>query len=98
MHFMAKEYRKPIILVEVAYCSRPTEYKDRPGPFPETPDGQARFLEEVNRIVLETPDNLGAGVFWWEPATRDATMERDFFDDQGNALPVIQVFDKFTRY
>lgn len=98
MFFMAKEYKKSIILVEVAYCSVPTEYKEKPGPFPETPEGQREFLEEVNRIVLNTPDNLGAGVFWWEPATMGGRSARDFFDQEGNVLPVITVFDKFTRH
>ena len=65
---MANEYQKDIILVEVAYNWRPTEYKKKPAPFPETPEGQRQFLDEVNRIVLDTPDNRGIGVFWWEPA------------------------------
>lgn len=100
MFFMAKEYKKPIMLVEVAYCYAPTEYISKPAPFPESPDGQKEFLEEVNRIVLDTPDNLGIGIFWWEPATMDqrGISTRDFFDDDGNVLPVINVFDKFTRY
>ena len=98
MYFMAKEYKKPIILVEVAYCSVPTEYKEKPSPFPETPDGQKEFLDEVNRIVLNTPDNLGVGIFWWEPATMGGRSGRDFFDQDGNVLPVITVFDKFTRH
>ena len=29
-----------------------------PAPFPETPEGQKQFWEEVNRIVMETPDDL----------------------------------------
>ena len=95
--FMAKEYRKPIILVEVAYCSVPTEYKNRKPPFAETPEGQKQFLQEVNNIVLQTPDNLGAGIFWWEPATMGGRSTRDFFDENGNVLPVITVFDKYTR-
>jgi arabinogalactan endo-1,4-beta-galactosidase len=37
--FMANEYRKDIILFEVAYCWRPTEYKSKGGPFPESPEG-----------------------------------------------------------
>jgi arabinogalactan endo-1,4-beta-galactosidase len=100
MILMAKEYKKPIMLVEVAYCSEPTEYQTKPGPFPETPEGQKEFLEEVTRIVLETPDNLGAGIMWWEPATAGLghVGARDFFDEQGNVLPVITVFDKYTRY
>jgi len=97
MYFMAKEYRKPIILVEVAYCASPTEYKNKPAPFPETPEGQKEFLNDVNDIVLNTPDNLGVGIFWWEPATMGGRSSRDFFDEKGNVLPVITVFDKYTR-
>ena len=97
MIFMAIKYRKPIILVEVAYCSTPTEYKGRPAPFPETPEGQKEFLEEVNNIVLNTPDNLGVGIFWWEPAVMGGRSSRDYFDEKGNVLPVITVFDKWTR-
>jgi arabinogalactan endo-1,4-beta-galactosidase len=100
MNFMAKEYKKPIILVEVAYCYEPTEYLTKNPPFPESPEGQKQFLEEVNQIVLNTPDNYGAGIFWWEPATMNlrGISTRDFFDDDGNVLPVITVFDKYTRY
>jgi arabinogalactan endo-1,4-beta-galactosidase len=95
--FMANEYQKDIILVEVAYNWRSTEYKNKPAPFPETPEGQRQFLDEVHRLVLSTPDNRGKGVFWWEPAVQGGLRSRGFFDDDGNALPVITVFDKFTR-
>jgi arabinogalactan endo-1,4-beta-galactosidase len=95
--FMAGEYRKDIILVEVAYCWKPTEYRTKPGPFPETPEGQREFLEEVNNMVLATPNNRGVGVFWWEPAVMGGLRCRGFFDDEGNALPVMSVFDRFTR-
>jgi arabinogalactan endo-1,4-beta-galactosidase len=98
LHFMATAYRKPIILVEVAYCESPTEYKEKPGPFPETPDGQKQFLESVNAMVMNTPENLGAGIFWWEPATYGGSSTRDFFDENGNVFPVIEVFDKYVRY
>lgn len=100
MIFMAETYKKPIILVEVAYCYAPTEYINKPAPFPETPEGQKDFLETVNQIVLETPDNLGRGIMWWEPATPDmrGISTRDMFDENGNVLPAITVFDKFTRF
>jgi len=97
MYFMAIKYKKPVILVEVAYCASPTEYRKRPGPFPETPEGQKEFLDNVNTVVLNTPGNLGAGIFWWEPATQGGRSTRDFFDEKGNVLPVITVFDKYTR-
>ena len=96
--FMAEEYQKDIILVETAYNWRPAEYKNKAAPFPETPQGQKEFLEEVNRIVLSTPRNRGIGIFWWEPAVAGPLGRRSFFDDDGNALPVITVFDKFTRH
>jgi arabinogalactan endo-1,4-beta-galactosidase len=96
--FMAETYRKDIILVEVAYNWRPTEYRNHPAPFPETPEGQREFLEEVQRAVLATPHGLGKGVFWWEPAVAPGRLRsRGMFDDDGRALPVIGVFEKYTR-
>lgn len=99
LRFMATTYGKDIIIVEAAYNWRPTEYKETPPPFPETPEGQRQFLEELNRIVLETPHGLGKGIFWWEPAVRPGRgiASRGMFDDDGNALPIITVFDKFAR-
>lgn len=96
--FMAEAYKKDIILVEVAYNWRPAEYRDKPAPFPETPEGQRQFLDEVHRIVLNTPHNRGKGVFWWEPAVAGPLGRRGMFDEDGNALPVIGVFDKYTRH
>lgn len=91
--FMAGRYDKDIILVETAYCWQPTEYIDKPGPYPETPEGQRLFLEEVNRAVLETPEGKGKGVFWWEPAVMGDLRCRGMFDDAGEALAVLSVFD-----
>jgi arabinogalactan endo-1,4-beta-galactosidase len=95
--FMAEAYHKDIIVVEAAYNWRPTEYKNKEAPFPETPEGQRQFWEQVNRVVLETPHGLGKGVFWWEPAVTGPLRSRGFFDDEGNALPVITVFDQYTK-
>ncbi|MGA2657136.1 MAG: glycosyl hydrolase 53 family protein [Verrucomicrobiota bacterium] len=98
LNFMAAHYHKDIILVEVAYCWRPTEYKQRSGPFPETPEGQKEFLDEANRIVLATPDNRGIGIFWWEPAVKTGPLRsRGFFGDDGSTLPVITAFDRLAK-
>jgi len=100
LDFMATEYGKEIILVEVAYHWRENgEYGRSPVPFPQTPEGQREFLEEVNRLVLATPKGLGKGIFWWEPAVplRPGISSRGMFDLDGNVLPVINVFDKYTR-
>ena len=37
------------------------------------------------------------GIFWWEPAVAGHLRSRGYFGDDGNALPVIHVFDRFTR-
>ena len=97
LNFTAEEFKKDIIVVEAAYNWTPTEYVDKKAPFPETPEGQKQFWEEVTRIVLAVPDNRGTGVFWWEPAT-SGRGSRSFFDDDKNVLPVITVFDKYTRH
>ena len=98
MVFMAREYKMDIIVVEAAYNWKPAEYIKRAGPFPETPAGQEEFLREVNRVVQETPDGRGKGVFWWEPAVTGPLGSRSFFDETGNALPVITTFDKYSRH
>jgi arabinogalactan endo-1,4-beta-galactosidase len=95
--FMAETYEKDIMVVEAAYNWRPAEYKGKNGPFPETPEGQKEFLAEVNRAVLSTPHNRGKGVFWWEPAVAPGRNGRGMFDKDGNALPVITVFDGSSR-
>jgi arabinogalactan endo-1,4-beta-galactosidase len=95
---MTAEYEKDIVLVEVAYNWRPTEYRDKPGPFPETPEGQREFLARVNEIVQGTAGGHGRGVFWWEPAVRPGPIaSRGIFDASGNALPAITVFDKLAE-
>jgi arabinogalactan endo-1,4-beta-galactosidase len=96
MKFMAEEYEKDIIVVEAAYNWHEAEYRDpaKPGPFPETPEGQREFLRQVDQIVRETPDGRGVGVFWWEPAVPPQPISsRGMFDREFNALPVITVFD-----
>jgi arabinogalactan endo-1,4-beta-galactosidase len=97
LDFMANAYQKDIIVVEVAYNWRPAEYKNKPAPFPESPEGQRDFLAELNRLVLSTPHGRGKGVFWWEPAVGMGPKSRGMFDEEGNALPVITVFDQWTR-
>jgi arabinogalactan endo-1,4-beta-galactosidase len=98
LNFAARAYEKDVIVVEAAYNFTPREYVDELAPYPETPEGQREFLDEVNRIVLAVPDNRGCGVFWWEPAAPGRGFSsRTYFDEEGNVQPVIQVFDKYTR-
>jgi arabinogalactan endo-1,4-beta-galactosidase len=96
--FAANEYGKDIIVVETGHNWKPIPAtSDRPQPFPTTPEGQRDFLDEVTRVVMNVPGGHGKGVFWWEPAASRNIDGRSFFDDDGNSLPVLNVFDKYTR-
>ncbi len=98
LDFTIREYGKDVYLAETAYNWEPGDYLQHPVPFPETPEGQRDFLDEVNRIVMEAPGGHGKGVFWWEPAVRGELAQRGFFDGDGNVLPLITVFDRFARH
>lgn len=93
--FASAEYQKDVVVVETGYYHQPGQYfKEIPGPFPETPEGQRDFLNAVNQVVLSVPGGRGRGVYWWEPGN---TQARGFFDSQKNALPVLDVFHPWTR-
>ncbi len=65
--FAAGRYHKDVFVVETGYYYQPSQYfRETAGPFPETPEGQAGWLEAVNKVVMEVPENRGMGVFWWE--------------------------------
>ena len=92
--FTANEFHKDIFIVETGYNSRPTrESAGRIWPFPETPEGQRDFLDELTRIALQ--NEKCKGVFWWEPAT-EGVGAQEYFDENGNSLPVLNVFDKYA--
>ena len=91
--FMAREYGKPIMVAEAAYSWKPDNYIGKQGPYAETPAGQRAFLQAVSDAVAGAPDGLGQGIFWWEPAVRGPLVRRGLFDDDGNALPALKVFD-----
>ena len=96
--FAASEYDKDVIVVEAAYYWKENgETAEKLRPFPETPEGQRDFLDAVTRAVMETPNHRGKGVFWWEPAVTGGLAARGFFDDHGRSLPVMNVFDKFSK-
>jgi arabinogalactan endo-1,4-beta-galactosidase len=95
LHDLAFRFRKPIIVVETAYNWTPGEMIGKKADFPESPEGQKDFLAAVAAAVRDTPNSLGRGVFWWEPAVAGGPLGgRALFDDQHNALPALTVFDK----
>jgi len=90
---LVERYQRPIIVVETAFNWKPGGMPLKNADFPETPEGQAAFLQAVDSAVRTLPNRMGQGVFWWEPAVEGQLRERGFFDDQGNVLPVIAAFD-----
>ncbi len=95
---IVQSYDKDVIVVETAYNHRPAEYINKPAPFPETPEGQKEYMESLINTVLGVSSTKVKGIFWWEPAVPNHRSSRGYFDKNGNALPVIDVFDKYTRH
>lgn len=74
---LAETFKKPIFIGETAYPFT-LGWNDRTGNFvgeerqlepgfSATPEGQAKFLTELRKIVSETPERLGRGVMYWAP-------------------------------
>lgn len=98
LRLVATVLHKDVIVVETGYFWRPSRYfRTTPPPFPETPEGQKQWLEAVNDAVMSTPGGHGKGVFWWEPAAMGGLVARGYFDEQHNALPIMDAFDQYTR-
>jgi len=93
------DFTQDIIVVEGAYNWRPSEYRNAPdlAPFPESPEGQRDYLASVMETILSTGSPKMKGFMWWEPMVTGGLRSRGYFDDDGNALPVINVFDKYAR-
>lgn len=94
LHDLALRYQLPIIVVETAYHWIPSDFIGKKADFPESPEGQKAFLQAVDAAVRDVPKGLGWGVFYWEPAAKEALTGRSFFDDGGNVQPVISAFDR----
>jgi len=93
--FTRATYRKDVIVVETAYDWRTGEdFKGKPVPFAQTPEGQRDFLAALNAVARESGCK---GIFWWEPAAGGAIAKRTLFDDEHNALPAMGVFDRGVR-
>ena len=93
--FMANEYDKDIyprrgrLQLAARRVPRASRARSR-----KRPRASGSFWPKSTSIVRATPHGRGKGIFWWEPAvTHSPIASRGMFDDDGNALPVIDVFD-----
>lgn len=74
----AKRFGKPIVVVETAYPWTLSEGEGRTfivnneeqlhQGYPATVEGQAHYLRDFISLIEQTPDDLGYGFYWWEPA------------------------------
>ena len=74
MEHLVERYKKPIMVVEAAYAWRVTETNPfinesqvRISGLPATPENQRKVLELVMTINASLPNNMGLGVYYWEP-------------------------------
>lgn len=107
----AARYGKPIVIVETAYAWTLDDFDGHPNiisastsplRYPVSPEGQALFVNDLLSVVARTPDGLGWGVVYWEPAwipgvgwtvgEGNAWENQTVFDPEGRALPSIDMF------
>ena len=78
MDDISKRYNKDVIVVEAAYgyttdnCDNAennfTAKEAADAGYPATVQGQADFLSDLMKSIVEVPDHRGKGIFYWEPA------------------------------
>jgi arabinogalactan endo-1,4-beta-galactosidase len=101
--FLSEEYEKDIMVVEVAYpwmgSYPPLSGSDFPDPPHEvSPQGQKEYLEELIRIIANTRNNRGKGIFYWAPewiAIEEVGTNWGYltlFDTSGEALVGMDAF------
>lgn len=100
----AARYGKPIVLVETAYAwtfddldgypNIISQWYSPPPEYPITPEGQALFIRDLLSVVARTPNHLGLGVVYWEPAWIPGVGWKP---GEGNAWDNQTVFDAHGR-
>jgi arabinogalactan endo-1,4-beta-galactosidase len=97
---------KDVIIAETAYSHRIITHKGKYQDlaFPQTPEGQRDFLEELTRMVLATPGTHGRGICYWHPESVQVEGHRIWkggaaalFDEDGNVLSAASSIGKVSR-
>jgi arabinogalactan endo-1,4-beta-galactosidase len=93
---LAKEFKKPVVVVETAYPWTNDEHWNKRSnmSWPLTPAGQQQFMKEVFAASRSVPDGLGRGVLYWYPESVLVSDLRvwvggscSLFDRKGAVLP-----------
>ncbi len=102
------DYHKPIMIVETAHAWRKSaqgfidEKQEKIAGVPATPEGQRKVLDLVANIVASLPDEMGRGIYYWEPICIPKEGEGGWsenmglLDTTGKVMEGIHAFE-FTR-
>lgn len=102
------DYHKPIMIVETAHAWRKSkqgfidEKQEKIAGVPATPGGQRKVLDLVANIVASLPDEMGRGIYYWEPICIPREGEGGWpenmglLDEDGRVMEGIRAFT-FTR-
>lgn len=103
---VATTFDKDVLVAETSYPWR--TMSDHAGKktmtWPQTRDGQQRFLHDLCDAIRATPGGRGLGFVWWYPEAvpvRNRHIWRGgaeaLFDEHGAALPTLETFGPLTR-
>ena len=104
MERLIQDYHKPIMIVETAHAWRKCEggfideIQEKIAGFPANPQGQRQVLELVSSILASLPDNMGQGIFYWEPlcvpnsSAGGWASNMGILDEEGKVMEAIRAF------
>lgn len=108
MDKLVDRYGKPIVVAETAYAYRLHEGNDglftkiheEVGGFAASPKNQRTVLELIMNITANVKDNMGLGVFYWEPLMIPVNGQDEnkgwfnlaIFDGNGRPLEALKAF------
>ena len=103
---VAAEFDKDILIAETSYSWRTME--DHAGKrtmaWPQTREGQEKFLRDLSDAIRATPNGRGLGFVWWYPEAVPVKGRHIWrggaealFDESGAALPALESFGQLVR-
>ncbi len=102
------DYQKPIMIVETAHAWRKSangfidESQEKIAGVLATPEGQKKVLDLVMNITASLPNQMGCGVYYWEPlcipqpGVGGWSENMGLLDENGQVLEGIHAFE-FSR-
>lgn len=101
---LVEDYQKPIMIVETAHAWRRSqkgfidESQEKIAGIPATPQGQHKVLDLVMNITASLPQEMGCGIYYWEPLCLPRPGEGGWaenmglLDEMGKVMEGIQAF------